>query len=371
MAALLSEITGRQKAFLGLVASVDDFTVGSSQEVRPDIVLSSKAWSLYSIDFARDRAVFVELPTETDLGSVPFAYMAQFEQARRVVSLPIDQLVALSAQVTLPPHFGILFSTGRCGSTLASHILAKVPGVWSLSEPDVLTSLAFARFDVPQERMVPLIAATTRLLFAPPSGRTVETFVIKPRSEAMLQAPVYALALPEARNVFMYRDAIGYVNSLYQFVQKLLGPETFFQKEAWKIGWQLASVNSPYALLDRYFPNGWEDIGFPEQMLISWLLRIDAYMAALQNGTRMQPLHYKDLNTSREQETAHLLAAFGISTEHVRKALSAFDRDSQEGTGAERERTAIPLDQEQIQRLCQLMLQWGKQDFVEARLPMA
>lgn len=370
MTAVLSEITGRQKAFAGDIVSLGDFTLGQGREVGPEIVLSSSDWSLYAIDVEKGFAMFVELPAGTDLSTVPFVYMAQFDRAVRAVVLPIDLLEPLSQKVVMPESLGILFSTGRCGSTLASSILAQVPGVWSLSEPDCLNNLAFARFQLPQNRMIPLISTAMRLLCRPPADLNIRTIVIKPRSESMIQAPEFALALPHSRNVFMYRDAEGFTNSLYQFVQKLIGPEMFFgSADAWQIGWPFSSVNAPLDLLDDYFPDDRASVGFAETMLLAWVLRMDAYRAALDHGIKMQPLHYHDLNTRRREETARLLGAFGIPLDHIDLAMRGFEKDSQSGTGGDRALPARPLDDGQRRRIYHLLARWGKPDYREERLP--
>lgn len=369
MQAILSDIVDRNQNYPGNVRGLADFTLANGGEVAPETILASPDWSLYCIDVEREQALFVELPPGTDLAAAAFVYMAQFDLAQRAIVLPLAVLEPLSAQVALPENIGILFSTGRCGSTLASRILAQIPEVWSLSEPDALENLAFARFALPQERMVPLIRAATRLLFRPPEGRRISTFVIKPRAESVVQAPDYALALPQSRNVFMYRDAVGYVDSLYKFLQKLTG-EAFNAPEFREDGWRYSSVNAPSGMWDDYFPGrGGERYDFAACVTMGWVLRIDAYLAALDKGIRMHPMHYHDLNTDRRGETARLLAAFGIALDHLDLAMRAFEKDSQEGSGGERDKPATPLSEKQRQNVLADLARWGKPDYRTGRLP--
>jgi len=370
MSAVLSEITARHHAHTGAVSSPSDFTLSDGQQVPPEIVLSSPDWSLYSIDAEKGIAMFVELPPGTDLATAAFVYMTQFELAVRAVVMPLDLLGPLSQQVELPENFGILFSTGRCGSTLASRILAQIPDVWSISEPDVLQNLAFARFHIPQEQMVPLLQAVTRLLFRPPAGRKVRSFVIKPRAESVVQAPEFAQALPESRNVFMYRDAEGFVNSLHKFVQKLIGQEAALAPDGWLIGWPFSSINAPFDLLDDYFPEDRDTVDHVSVMTMGWVIRMDAYLDALENGIQMQPLHYQDLNTNRSEETGRLLRAFGISPSHIDLAMKAFETDSQAGTGGDRDLPSIPLTKAQRARVQELLVRWERPDYRAGRLPV-
>lgn len=368
MTANLHEIIDRQQSFAGAVRDISDFILNCGREVSPDAVLASPDWSLYAIDVETERALFVELPAGTDLAQAAFVYMTQYALARRVIIMSLDQMVALSERVSLPENFGILFSTGRCGSTLASRILAQIPDVWSLSEPDVFENLAFARFLIPQGRMIELIRAATRLVFRPPVGRDIRTFVIKPRSESIVQAPEFAKAVPQSRNVFMYRDAEGYVNSLYQFVQKMVGHDVFFSPAIDNLGWPFTSVNAPPELLDNFFPEGRDKAGTSETMAVGWVLRIRAYLDAVEQGLRMQPLHYRDLNTNRRSETARMLQGFAISLDHLDLAMKGFEEDSQKGTGGDRALPAIPMDEVQRARIKELIERWGMKSYEDERL---
>ena len=76
----------------------------------------------------------------------PFYFIAQYEAAQRLIAVPYATLHALAGEVELDPQHIILFySTGRCGSTLVSHVLNQTPTVVSFSEPDVFTQLVKLR----------------------------------------------------------------------------------------------------------------------------------------------------------------------------------------------------------------------------------
>ncbi len=369
MDAALYPIIDRAHAFAGAVRSLSDFTLGPGRDIDPVMAVQSPDWSLYAVDIESRRAMFVELPKGTDLGNASFVYMTQFDLAQRAIIVPLELLEPLSRQRAAPENMGMLFSTGRCGSTLASRILAQIPDVWSLSEPDILENLAFARCSVPSKEMVPLIRAATRLLFNPPAGRKIRTFVIKPRSESVLQASDYAAALPQSRNIFMYRDAAGYVNSLYRFAQKMIGPEVFFGPEMDAISWPLSSANAPQSLSDEYFPEGRNPSNTSDVMAMGWAIRMHAYLRAADIGVPMQPLHYADLNADRRAQTTLLLQGLGIRADHLDLAMRGFDEDSQKGTGGDRALPAIPLDDAQRARIAVLLGRWGLDDYATLRLP--
>lgn len=370
MTAYLHEITARSKDFGPQLSSPADFTLGPGQEVSPDMILASPDWSLYCLDFAEGKALFVEMPAGTNLAEAAFVYGAQFDLAQRAITVPLNSLENLANQIPLPANLAFLFSTSRCGSTLASRILAQLPNVWSLSEPDCYTNLAFERFTLPDGRAKSIIGAATRLLCRPPRGQNIDTIVIKPRSEAIMQAELFVQALPEARNIFLYRDAEGYVNSLYQFVQRALGAELFFSSvESWRVDWPYISVNAPLTLLDDYFGKEHGEISRPEVHTMAWLIRIEGYLAALDHGMPFQALHYHDLNTNRRAETERLLEGCGISTAHLDRAMRGFEKDSHSGAVTDNSHEAIPMDTEQRARVYAMLHRIGKSNYLTTRLP--
>lgn len=54
------------------------------------------------------------------------------------------RLCRADARLTLPANLILLFLIGRCGTTLANHILNTAPDTSALSEPRALVTLALA-----------------------------------------------------------------------------------------------------------------------------------------------------------------------------------------------------------------------------------
>ena len=152
----------------------------------------------------------------------------QFAEARRAVLMPFERLISTSGAIAPPASLAFLFSTGRCGSTLASRIFAQLPEVWSLSEPEYMANIAMARNSLGQDQTAELVRAATLWTCRPPNGRKPGIIVIKMRSEAILAAEACHRAFPGAYNVFMYRDLLGFSNSAFKFGQRVLGQDRFF-----------------------------------------------------------------------------------------------------------------------------------------------
>ena len=368
MTAQLYDIVDRQQAFEVDLARLTDFSLGVPLEVPEDMAISSPDWALYCMDFGRELAVFVELPSGTDLATPVFIHAMQFTQARRVITMPLNTMIALADKAPPLPELAIIFNTGRCGSTLTSRILGQIPGVWSLSEPEYLTNIAFARRELDPGRAKALIVAGTRLLCRPPLGMKVDTVVIKPRSESIAIAEWVVQALPQARHAFLYRDAEGYANSLHQFAQRIMG-DAYGQPESWRAVYYFPSINGPLSLLDDYIGKAPADVLNYEMHTMTWLLRIEGYLAALAQGVPFTALHYRDLNEDRPVGTRALLKACGIPETHLDLALHGFDKDAHEGSASANATPAKSLTAEERSGIQSMLRRLGRTDYRNTRLP--
>jgi hypothetical protein len=115
------------------IVAPGDFSLGSAREIDR---LPPEA-TPYCADFARRSLLCVTTP---DIFDHPFLYQAQREQAQTVIRIPYAEL----PQAAVAPV--LIFSPGRCGSTLLFRIL-KAAGLPSVSEPDCFRQVAqrFAR----------------------------------------------------------------------------------------------------------------------------------------------------------------------------------------------------------------------------------
>lgn len=370
MSAMLFDIVARQKWTDTAVCQLSDFTLRPAGRIPTSNLIASPDWTLYTVDLATRQAVFVELPPGSDIADAAFIYIQRYRTARRAALLPFDDFIAASASIAPAAGIAFLYSTGRCGSTLASRILAQLPEVWSLSEPDSFSILAPARNELARADIVDLLRAATRWTCRPPKGRSPEVIVIKPRSEATLIAEAFRSALPEVHSLFMYRDLIGFANSSFKFAQRVLGQDAFFaEAEVWRPIWPYLMVGTPISMLEQWFPPDHGIVRWEEFSTLMWMLRIDGYLSALRRGMRFTAIHYADLNANRRAETARLLAGCGISERHVEKAMAGFAEDSHQGANTSNTTPARSLEPEERQRALNLLARLGRRDYLTERLP--
>jgi hypothetical protein len=116
------------------IASPSDFARGGEQPIERGEA-SNMALLPYCLDFVRRRSLYVGGVDMRQAQGAPFYYLYLRRNARFVVTIPWEE-GALSQKDAGAPV--LLFSPGRCGSTLLSRILFEA-GIADVSEPDFYT----------------------------------------------------------------------------------------------------------------------------------------------------------------------------------------------------------------------------------------
>eukprot|EP00638_Chattonella_subsalsa_P005253 CAMPEP_0117751704 /NCGR_PEP_ID=MMETSP0947-20121206/11137_1 /TAXON_ID=44440 /ORGANISM="Chattonella subsalsa, Strain CCMP2191" /LENGTH=406 /DNA_ID=CAMNT_0005570143 /DNA_START=140 /DNA_END=1360 /DNA_ORIENTATION=- len=120
---------------------LDLFTVEDTEEEIPLMeLLTDKLVSLYSLDHANERMVFVRVPEGVDLvRDYAFYHKAQSASAEEIYIARYEDCFSAASKLKPKAHLGTnfsyVFNTGRCGSTLLHKLLLR-GGVCSLSEPE-------------------------------------------------------------------------------------------------------------------------------------------------------------------------------------------------------------------------------------------
>ena len=138
--AQLLDIVFRYKMdVVGEPSGPGNFITTHAAFVSPSYVLQDNV-TLYYVTAI--EAIFVESPEEinvshSDYGA--FLRQAQFENARRIIKLPIAAFHKMAEEIG-DPTAQIVFvtNTARCGSTLLTQIFEETGECVGFSEPDVL-----------------------------------------------------------------------------------------------------------------------------------------------------------------------------------------------------------------------------------------
>ena len=345
-------ITERQR--LARLSSPADFSLGEARAIEPGRIINNSSLSLYCLDDERQQAVFVQLPAELDLTQAAFAYQAQFENAEQIITLSYDEFKQLAQQLKNPSKLILLYSTGRCGSTLLHRVFNELDEVVSLSEPDVLTQFIHLRkTDTPwtTERLE-LLRACVRFLFRPSHEKPV-THVLKFRNQCVEIMDLFDETYPEAIKLFLYRNALDWVRSLYRLFARNGPPSAVALDEVLERSG--AYSNRDFSHYKTYFDENTKHISAVQMMTIWWLVIMERYEAFYLHSLPGSAFRYEDLSTQREATLERIFESCGLPTESVIKALSAFAYDSQRGTrlarANEAEGNQVALSADQIEQV--------------------
>jgi hypothetical protein len=320
VAATLFTIEQRRKERLPMPSGPTDFVLRQVGQTDPGCVLSDPALSLYCLDVAERCGLFVRTPPEVDLGRASFLYQAQYETASEVVSVPFEEMHRLAAAVPMASErLVFVHSTGRCGSTLVSLALSSVPGVVSLSEPDAYYQLHQLR-DAGDPELPALACTCTALLCAP---RPARTWAIKFRSPAIeLAGPMLAL-FPQARFVFLYRQADDWARSAARAYQSFGRPMFGPAQDSTRPPRTRSIVDPPGPLASPAHPAA--------QLAWIWATSMARAAELQRQGVPMFIARYEDLTAQPVAILQATLAYCGLTCGPDVLA-EVIARDSQEGT---------------------------------------
>jgi hypothetical protein len=344
--ATLYQITDRARSNQFAPGTIGDFTTDTGLQVDSSTVLDP-CWSLYNLDLDTGLAHFVWLDPATDLASAAFVFQTQYAAARKSLTLPLDDFIRLSQGLTRPANLILLFSIGRCGTTLANHILNTAPETRALSEPRAFVTLALARPHLSPERATALITAATLFSLRPLYGAMPANMVIKFHSQALYQADLYHQAFPQARLIFMYRDAKGWANSFSGFLQNM-GLGRTVPAAALPFNWSMLTASAPLADLSATLDVQAAETPHAQVLACGWAHNLAQFRRLSRAGVPFFTLHYDDLTQDRAGSVRRLLAHCGLPDSTLSDALATFDHDSQQGTGIGRGGRMIPMDADDL-----------------------
>lgn len=337
MSAQYLTIEARHRQDIGLLASLADFTLADGEMAGAELVRQPHV-SLYCLDDAGRRAIFVELPPAFDLARAPFVYQAQYEQAQRLIGLPYAEFMQQAQALPAIDHLIMVYMTGRCGSTLLSHVFNALGDVISLAEPDVATQFVHVRHtgSLPDAELRGLLDSTVRFLAKPTAAKAPTTAALKLRNEGTRLIDLYQATFPGVKNLYLYRDAVGWVASFYRIFRLAGMPVSIPLDEYLGVFSQMARYD--FGQLVRYLDPGTREVSLVEQLTLWWLANIEWYLEKYDQGFPILAVRYDDLNQRREQALAAIFAHCGLPAERIADTLAVFDRDAQAGTLLARER---------------------------------
>jgi len=329
------EIIKKQRANPVNFVDIKDFELRENGQIDAVEILTNERINLYAFDFKGGQAVFVETASPDELSQAPFYYQAQYENAVRVITLPIPAMIGLAQSITVDDSkFIFIHSMGRSGSTLASQLFAKISGVINMSEPDTLTLLVIARFMRPEQKdmLKMLLDASIRMLCKTPAQTA---WVIKGRSWVIELGDWLNELYPHAKNLYLYREAESWIKSYLGTFVPYLGasmdeiertPEEHRQFEIETRGWMKLLTPS----IARYDAD--QHLSLTGLTSLMWLDSMTRYTEFNQAGIAMLAIPYSSWKLDPRRTALSMLEYCGCHPDDLTTIEETLAKDSQAGS---------------------------------------
>lgn len=348
----LFDITERLSGVEIDIAERSLFRLTDAGSIDARAALERPGWSLYALDFEAGEALFTHLSDTTDLGNVPFVYAWQQQHAGRLLTVPFAQLDDLALHREKPERCALIFSTGRCGSTLLARALAGLEDTWSLSEPDAFSNIALHHLKLEPKERVRLLRQSLVLTWQPETGQS--RLAIKLRSQSSLHLSDYQQAFPHAALIFLWRDMSSWAESMHRFLTRLGLPLDLLDLEFARVVWELVACGHDDSVLDEFADLAGGRCDIAVFLAAAWVTLIEAVRDAWEAGSRPLMMSHAQLTAQPERSMARILAHLGADARQLDTVLSAFAQDSQAGTALARDLPAQSLPDEAFGRLSDL-----------------
>lgn len=338
------------------IVAPDDFQVQTGGTLDPRVVLHEPTLSLYCLDHAHQRALFVDTPPDVDLFQAPFFFIAQYAAAQRLVAVPYATLHALARTVGLDPQrILLLYSTGRCGSTLFSHVLNQHPTIASFAEPDVFTQLVRLRTagQSSDAEIRDLLFASLLIMSAHARQHGFEFWVFKFRSYVLAVSDLLYQAVPEAKLLFLYRNALTWAQS---FSRAFGASDAALPQRLEQEGYRYLVPSVDRAL--RRPPHAMSWIEYLAHM---WVATMQDSRRLQQQGAALACARFEDLQRTPQAVIQAILAQAGLPMPDSDRLARVLAVDSQAGTAGAQDRPA-PVRQLTDAELAELKRSIGQLD---------
>lgn len=229
------KILERTKRAAISVASISDFRLEPSA-VRLDLdqLISDSNILPYCIDLVKGEVVLAELPSNFNIASYSFFYEAQYRNAIQIHTMKIAHFIASAKKLGRPARAILIYSMGRCGSTLLIKALNKIEGITTFSEPDIFSQLAIAgRLEDEQTRRVFIDLYDSFFRFFHRNRSNILAF--KFRGIVCEHADCIGASSPNLTSIFLYRHAVDVARSYARLSNRSLSIWILNegQKQAW------------------------------------------------------------------------------------------------------------------------------------------
>lgn len=299
-----------------------------SGKIPVDRILTQSNITLYSLDLENQQAIFVETPPEINLSRAPFYNTSQLVNAVRIFTISFEWMIQLSEEIDLDDDRVVLiYSVGRCGSTLASQIFAQVPGVLNMSEPVTLTNLVVARnaqtFN--EKYLLELLRSTMKIIC---KNKAERAWVIKGRSFDIEIGDWIHQLFPNTKKLFLYRNAETWLQSSLRAFERTdeKAIADIMERDKEKRGF----MNSLVPEIAEYDPKAY--LRHVDMLSMMWLATMTRYIKWSNSGIDMLAVPYEYWKSMPIRTAKAVLEYCRCKSSDMSGIFEVLGRDSQAGT---------------------------------------
>ena len=323
-----------------------DFELEPDGFVDLESFLQKRNLSIYSLDFVKKLVAFVETSNSVELIEAPLYYQAQCELAKKVYLMPLDVFLSFKTNTINDKKIVLIYSVGRCGSTLLSKIFKNISEICSISEPDVYNQIRLLKRQkaIDELEARKLIDSSTIFLWRSIDLDSAKMLVIKFKSEVINIHREISYALPNSKTIFIYRNATDVIQSYdrifgYTYTSKRWLFRFPFLKWLYRTRKRLYYRRNKF-FFDQYntfIKNGTpydiiNDLGHCGIYLLEWLLKINSYLELRKYKLDTIAIRYEDLTTNPIEVIRRLLIYCDIADDSINNAYTALTSDAHAGT---------------------------------------
>ncbi len=336
------KVIWRAKTMIYSMTTAEDFLYKHVKYVHPDYISRNKNVTL--LDIEKDYALFSVTDVDVNINNTeqfPFVFVSQYLEARHLIILPIKSFHRLADELGDPKvPVAVAYMTARCGSTLVTQMLNKVPGTRALAENWAtcrLTSLRHKGIITPEESRR-LLKSGIRLHCKISPGESVERVFLKFTTyNGPLSKELHSM-FPQIALIFNTRHPTPSVKSYWQVWEAMSSTLDFKLGLHWKANAIDFKSFLPFddqnpdilAANNTWFPA----VGIDAYGVIFYAGSLACYMRCKEIYDYI--LYYENLAENPEREMKEVFRLMKIPQEHLQRAISGMKKDSQNKTFGKR-----------------------------------
>lgn len=317
-------------------SSHHNFITCHERFVHPEYVLKDEV-SLYC--FTEDEAWFVEAPSGIEVWRSEcsaFHKIAQHEFSEKIIKMPLSSLYQLADGLGKIKETLIFIEfVPRSGSTLLGQIFEETGVCVNYSEPHFLNMFWEEEKDNTEEHVKKLTAALR--MYCKPRSKPTTAFVFKTAPLLKSLVPILYQIHPESKFIYLVRNAIPNVRSLYKTSNKTnLSRLIRFISQSRTMGKIIIRKQIQRAnwLWDDTIQKLFDKSSDPVTLSLYHIyIRLHIlHMARLNDKPDILTVKYEDFLSNKEANIAIMFKHCGLDLSLIPDALAAFHKDSQSGS---------------------------------------